>query len=397
MSDEFDTSVRGIRGRWPTPPDVWSYSSLHDAQDCPRRWGLRRAEYPGIWDRPGYPPRAGAPAIVGIAVHRCLEWILEGFKSSGCSGPRDPKATEVLRALGGFSQLIERAVAEVLEEEVRSNPRMSSRLPELQASIARHMADVRLRVQSLVARLQVVPAPQDPGARRSGRDAEALGEGSHPEVHLTADGLPLRGTADLVTLSEGSCAIDEYKSGAEHQDHDEQLLIYQVLWTLDSRRNPDRVPVQSLQVVYPHGARSVTPLTADEVGVFAEELRKRIGTLREEVRARPPRAIPSPENCAYCSVRHMCDDYWSSDLPAHAPAEGFSDAEVRIVARQGARSWRVRHMATGTETLLHVASEGSTLRPGDTVRILDATFAQADPDDPPVIAMMTASECYVVT
>ncbi len=53
----FDTGVQDSSGRWPDLPRAWSYSSLKEAEECPRRWMLRRASYPQIWARQGYPPR----------------------------------------------------------------------------------------------------------------------------------------------------------------------------------------------------------------------------------------------------------------------------------------------------------------------------------------------------
>ena len=50
--DTFDTRVEAADGQWPTPPKWMSYSSLNEAELCPRRWALRRATYPEIWAAP---------------------------------------------------------------------------------------------------------------------------------------------------------------------------------------------------------------------------------------------------------------------------------------------------------------------------------------------------------
>ena len=76
VSGVFKTHVRGVEGTWPGRPEFWSYSSLREAEECPRRWALTRATYRAVWDRPGYPPRPIMPAMVGDTVHRALDVIL---------------------------------------------------------------------------------------------------------------------------------------------------------------------------------------------------------------------------------------------------------------------------------------------------------------------------------
>src|SRR2546426_514135 len=107
-SDEFSTTVRGVRGVWPSLPKTWSYSSLAEAEECPRRWMLKRASYPNIWAGKGYPPRPNLPALVGDVVHRVLEMILLAMHSERCASLADPCAANVLRSLSGYSALIER-------------------------------------------------------------------------------------------------------------------------------------------------------------------------------------------------------------------------------------------------------------------------------------------------
>src|SRR5689334_22506494 len=104
--DTFRTRVRGVCGTWPQVPEFWSYSSLKDAEDCPRRWALARAKYPEIWNRAGYPPTAALPAAVGDVIHRSLDAILQLLHSEGCASIHDPTAVAALRRVGGFSSLI---------------------------------------------------------------------------------------------------------------------------------------------------------------------------------------------------------------------------------------------------------------------------------------------------
>ena len=396
MTHEFDPGVRGIRGRWPDPPQYWSYTALRDVQACPRRWSLRRAQYPDLWEGNGYPPRPGVAALAGTAVHRCLELILEAFAAADCEGPRDPEAIQVLRSLGGFSELTERALDDVLAD-LADNPRMTRALPAIRTSLLRQVPDLRIRLQSLVARMRMASMGDSGTGIPSETSSRGLRRGSHAEVELKVEDPPLRGVADLVTITPDACAIVDYKSGSEHEEHDEQLHFYQTLWMLDLRRNPDRIPVTTLEVMYPEADRSVAPLSTEELNARVESLREETSRLRDEIARRPPRALPSPENCGYCTVRHLCGDYWDSEVPSGLPKDGFGDALVRILGPQGDRSWRVVHAPSGVETLLHVAVDNVALEPESLVRLIDAAFSAADPEEPPVITLTTFSESYVLS
>src|SRR5579859_4395809 len=102
----FTAGVRDSDGRWPAPPRTWSYSSLRDATECPRRWMLSRATYPKIWSRWGYPPRPTLPILVGDVVHGILEVLVRSFREQGCTSLADPATVKVLKDLGGYTKLV---------------------------------------------------------------------------------------------------------------------------------------------------------------------------------------------------------------------------------------------------------------------------------------------------
>src|SRR6202040_642643 len=89
-SEHFQTAIRGIGGNWPTAPGLWSYSSLGNAEGCPRRWMLSRADYGELWNGSGYPPHPALAALAGSVVHRCLELLLSGLQARGCTSVEHP-------------------------------------------------------------------------------------------------------------------------------------------------------------------------------------------------------------------------------------------------------------------------------------------------------------------
>jgi hypothetical protein len=75
-SDAFHAGDDAGPALWPEPPAWMSHSSLKEAELCPRRWALRRASYPKIWDKPGYPDMPSLPSLIGDVTHDALEKIL---------------------------------------------------------------------------------------------------------------------------------------------------------------------------------------------------------------------------------------------------------------------------------------------------------------------------------
>lgn len=398
MSDELRTQVRGIAGRWPAAPAAWSFSAIAQASACPRQWALTRGEYPAIWDGYGYPPRPSKSALVGQVVHSCLEDVVAKFKELACTSALDPRAVDALRACGGYSALVHTAIDHVVAP-MRENPRMSHRADELKNSLKRQISDLRSRVQTLVSNVEL--APQHPGtpAEPSGASPSAgggIGPGSYTEIRLTARGLRMTGIADLLRVTQDSCQILDYKSGSEHEHHQTQLHIYQTLWTYDAARNPSRRPVDRLEVIYPGKTRLVRPLEKGEIEDFAAKLIQQVEASDAAVTARPPEAIVTSDNCEFCPVRHLCDEYWESELVSVLPDDGFCDAQLAVEQEHGERTWRVRHKTSGGSTLLQAPSTLDDIQPGDVIRVLDVAAAPTEVAEPPVLNLTRASEYYVV-
>ena len=97
--------------------------------------------------------------------------------------------------------------------------------------------------------------------------------------------------------------------------HQDQLELYALLWDLDRDANPDRLPVTGLTAAYP--GRDVTFPAPDQPGLRAieDKVTASISSADAEIAAEVPRAVPSPENCGYCDVRHLCSDYWAAARP----------------------------------------------------------------------------------
>jgi hypothetical protein len=87
---------------------------------------------------------------------------------------------------------------------------------------------------------------------------------------------------------------------------------------------------------------------------------------RKAVADNPPEARPTPDNCRYCGVRQLCEDYWTEETQ-HALAKAlgasdspFRDFELTISGRHGPSSWDARvevsrDVPTGRRVVVRVA------------------------------------------
>jgi hypothetical protein len=390
--DEFATSVVGIEGSWRAPPDVWSYSSLRDAEECPLRYQLRRAEYPILWDQPGYPDRPFIPALIGDVIQRCVEILLREFHNQRCGGVDDPCSVAVLRQLGGYSALVGKVIEERLSGFL-GNPRASRVLDQVRTNLKARVPEIRQRVQLLIARLSIEPSaePRTGDAQRGG-PRRALELGSHPEVWLEASSLQFAGRADLISVSANGASITDFKTGARHENHDEQLRTYALLWTQDRDTNPNDIPVTGLTLSYPDQNVQIDPPSAGELHDLAERVQSRVEAVIASLQDRPPPAT-LPESCPVCSVRHLCDDYWNSALSVETEA-AFGDFQVHVVERNGPRSWNVLIDPERNPALFRTTGEAVDFRRGDRIRILSASRAADEDSGTLILTEVSGTEIF---
>jgi hypothetical protein len=398
--DEFRTAVLDCSGYWPDPPRMWSYSSLREAEECPRRWMLTRADYPGIWSRPGYPPRPAGQELLGQVVHRMLEVILRGLQARRCVSTADASAVAVLKDLGGYSRLAERAIQEQMTR-LADNPRTSDRTAALQAALRAKIPEIRQRAQEILSRTALQPAQAPDGAGQPAERAQ-LTHGSHPEVELRAPALRFAGRVDLITITSEGCEITDYKTGAPSTNHEDQLRTYALLWSRDKERNPSALPVRRLTLAYPSTVTEVDPPTCDGLDELASQIAARTGAAETALQERPPPARPSAPMCRLCGVRQLCDDYWSSldRLTDSQPEPGepdWFDYEGIVISRNGPRSWLLTaNPGDKPDLLLRVTYEAGGFHSGDRLRILNL-LRDRDPELPFLVGAMTGtSEIFVL-
>ena len=403
----FDTGIESSAATLPGPPPLWSFSSLREIGACPRRYALSRASYPDLWDGRGYPRIPALAVLFGDVVHDTLDTIVKALVAAGCESAQSPEAVNVLRQLGGYTAVIERAAGARLAG-LPGNPRLSDELRQrIQRGLRGRVADARVQVQAYISNAVITSAGKADGAARPAAASAPgaappggrapLSQGTYAEVTLTASQLRLTGRVDLLRITEPGAHITDYKTGAESPAHAEQLRLYALLWELDRAATPAMRPAASLTAAYP--GRDVTiPVPGESVlRGMEKQVATSIDEADAELAAGVPRAVPSAENCFNCDVRHLCDAYWSAVAPDPSDLldEARFDCQGTVSTANGPRSWWLHvEGPTQSKLLIQAPESGPELTPGHHVRILGLRI-DADPDSTATVASMnTLTEVF---
>lgn len=356
---------------WAQPPRTYSFSSLQALQTCPRRWQLVHS---GWGQHARFPERPQPAAIEGQIVHEALDLLARELGRHG----RPPIASS------GFREAIERCgfwtffVTQVddwnsrLAYHPRAGPRYVLRTKP------RDLANQAIRL----FREQYQPGAERPvdahavgAASASGSGTSVLSllqaRGALSEVRLEHPSLPLMGVLDVVALEgDSSATVVDFKTGARKPAHEEQVLLYALLWWRVTGKRPGRAVVQYLD--------SSWTLSPKETALVAAEksIAKAIDQAKTALSARPAAASAGQE-CAWCPVRPRCNEGWASGERGSRSTASSKSIDIEItVSSNPTPTGLLGTRANGDEvSVVFDAAVGSSLPPakaGDRFRIVDA-------------------------
>ena len=384
--------------RWPSPPEPMSVSGLLEIEACPRRWALAQASYP-VWEGHGYPEKISRGSMAGQVIHSSIEVITKALAKAGCSSGDDPAFASVMRGLGGFSKVVDDCIGRVVSRQ-KDNPRFA-RLQDLTDRFMReHISEFREQAKALLIRhLSTAKAPTRSSRMKRVSVGGGLGEGMHPEVRLSPEGMGWVGVADLIKLDGNGCEIVDFKTGEQKPAHVFQLQVYGLLWARDRKLNPRTVLPNKLTLAYPSGDVAVPVPSMDELEDISRELGKRARAVVVDLTASPPPARPSADNCRFCGVRQLCDEYWKEETQSLLAGEkrsglmtpeDFVDMEVDVSGRHGPTTWdgvivSAGRLPTDAKVIVNPTRSDrevqAILAMGGGVRIVGARLTSSDGED----------------
>lgn len=331
--------------QWPAVPKWMSYSTLMAIESCPRRWSLLSAEYPNIWERVGYPKVPMPSLIEGKIIHMAIETIVRTFLYRGCYSIIDPKSFEILKELGGVTTIIKKCITKSLEV-YKENPRTEFILDQLTKNIITKIPYIRNNIQRLLSRVQLFPEKETIRVSTVDLDKEKIkkiSKGSFSEIKVKVPEMGWVGVIDLLTLNTEFCEIRDFKTGVNKPEHELQIKIYSLLWMKDTNRNVSGKLPSKLILSYPNYDVEVPVPDIDSLRDLEYEIMSRTQKSFKAIRKVPPTAKPTNENCKYCSVRHLCNDYWEYIKPVASESKPvtkqFIDLEINLTKQHGPKSW----------------------------------------------------------
>lgn len=395
-----------VPSQWPSPPAEMSVSTYLDIEECPRRWALSHGSYPEIWEGKGYPSKPHPAALQGLVLHYALEQVVKAFVRLAVPFPEDESATHALREMGGYTAIVKKCIERALKN-YDQNPRMRAQIETLTRELLGQAPALRSRLQMRVARLRL-PAgrvakeatTEHPSAVRG--NGTALGNGVYPEVDVFAAEVGWKGRIDLLSISDESCVITDFKTGERKDAHKFQATVYAVLWQLDGVRNPSGRAADQLILAYENDADSVPGPSANEISAIAKDLVDKRKAVENALAAKPPKALPSESACRYCSVRQLCEEYWKPSTLQKVVEGGRGDVELLVKRRHGGTSWDSEVIAStlipAKSPVLLRLSKPADFCAGARLRILDAAIRK-DPEaegEPTIVTVAAWSEVYRV-
>lgn len=375
---------------WAQPPSTFSYSSLQALRTCPRRWQLVHSAW-GPYPR--FPERPQAAAIEGQIVHEALDLLARELGRRG----RPPIASAEFRAAlewCGFWPFFATQVDD-WNRRLAAHPRAGPRY--VLRTNPRDLANQAVRLFREQYRpgagLRVDAGPGD-GASRDG----SVGLGASPlsllhargalsEVRLEHPSLPLVGVLDLVALErDHSTTVVDFKTGARKPAHEEQVLLYVLLWWRATGTRPERAIVQYLD--------SSWVLSPTDTDLLAAErsVAEAIVQARDVLAAWPAAARPGQE-CTWCTVRPRCSEGWAfcgaaSGVRAPSPR---TDLEVAVSSNSTPTGFTGTRPSGEEVSIVFEAAVGLGLPPaktGDRFRVVDAALRGQE------IALLPWTEMY---
>ena len=394
---------------WPEAPQWMSFSTLLELEACPRRWALKSGLYPDLWEQRGYPNNPNLFALEGIILHSAIEEIVSAFSENGCKSVQDENTFATLQTLGGYTTVLRNSMQKTLRQ-FENNPRVLPILETISHALEMRMPELRSRLQRQISRIELSAGLKQIVDHLPGDQVNARYEipyGSNSEVEVRAPELGWRGFIDLLTVTKESCEIRDFKTGIAKEVDELQLRVYALLWARDRSINPSSRLATRLVLSYADRNAEVQPLAVQSLDELEEELRNRTAKAFGRLKDNPPEAVPNIENCSYCSVRHLCNDYWKwhnrEVLNLEIPESQIVDCEIILTTRHGTSSWDGLVMkeagSSPIPVLLRIQNDRFDLEAGQRIRALNVqlnTKSEEDDNLPIVALVMSTTEIFLV-
>jgi hypothetical protein len=349
---------------WPSPPAYYSYSSLSVLQECPRRWQLIQGQYGDLNRLPEAPSEA---AEVGHLVHEVLSRLMVALAQRGLPSLGSKGFQEAMKSID-LRGLVQRQI-DTVHGKIEGHPRAAAvhwhlTLGDVLNRVL-HQFHLTYPLVQAGKTIKIPPSTPSKGSKIENKDlaSKLTVKGLLSEEEVRHATMRLRGFIDLIHATQTGPVILDFKTGAQHDEHRNQLELYALLWWSSTGQIPSALVLRY--------ADREDRWTIDEATLLQMEstYKNLLDKFDAALSKKPADAHPGP-HCRRCPGRPFCDPYWTTGPAGVDPlsaAEGtWLDVEGKLLAvGEGAAQVLIQgNQVTLTlqEPTLLRAAVGSTLR-----------------------------------
>ena len=373
---------------------IWSASTLNEIEECPKRFALRRASFPEIWSRAGFPNRISAAQVKGIVVHEVVSMIMNSVQNS--SELAEKSVMSFLKERGGYLELLK----SILDKELlsaNSNPRAELMVEAIKREILADLSELRGQVQYFVKEsINKLPAVSSRVENEEINEIPSTAFQILPinsEYKIVDSEFPIEGYLDLLLTNEVIDHIIDYKTSKTiHDEYWDQLSLYAWLWYRSAknlRKGDCRIEVISGANLSESRVIKIEDLPAIQMSVL-DRIKNAELSITGEIAAKP-----SIDSCKFCAVKVMCNAYWKMNDNQSTEAK-WSDMRIRTTGSLGGNAWSVSILSDDTPAMLIVGDrDDGSIEIGQELRLLNA-YKNEDQETGVAIRLSQNSEIFRV-
>lgn len=373
---------------------IWSASTLNEIEECPKRFALRRASFPEIWSRAGFPNRISAAQVKGIVVHEVVSMIMNSVQNS--SELAEKSVMSFLKERGGYLELLK----SILDKELlaaNSNPRAELMVEAIKREILADLSELRGQVQYFVKEsINKLPVASSRVGNEEINEIPSTTFQILPinsEYKIVDSEFPIEGYLDLLLTNEVIDHIIDYKTSKTiHDEYWDQLSLYAWLWYRSAknlRKGDCRIEVISGANLSESRVIKIEDLPAIQMSVL-DRIKNAELSITGEIAAKP-----SIDSCKFCAVKVMCNAYWKMNENQSTEAK-WSDMRIRTTGSLGGNAWSVSILSDDTPAMLIVGDrDDGSIEIGQELRLLNA-YKNEDEETGVVIRLSQNSEIFRV-
>jgi len=371
---------------------IWSASTLNEVEVCPKRFALRRASFPEIWPRAGFPNRISAAQIKGIVVHEVVSMIMNSVQSS--SDLPEISVMSFLKERGGYIELLKI----ILEKELQSassNPRAELMVESIKREVLADISELRGQVQYFVkesvGKVAGVVARVDNLNINETEPTTFQIPYINSEYKIVDSEFPIEGYLDLLLTNEDIDHIIDYKTSKTiHEEYWDQLRLYAWLWNRSAKNLRKRDC--RIEVITGANTSESRVVKIEDLPTIQIKVLDRIQTAEQSITGEVT-AKPSIDSCKFCAVKVMCDPYWKM-IENQSTVAKWLDMRVRTTGSLGGNAWRVSILSDDTPAMLIIGDrDDGSIEIGQEFRLLNV-YKNEDEETGVVIRLSQNSEVF---